>query len=197
MIGMILIYTFTILISLAKFKFSFNVLVKMYTIADIFERILTTVHHHVIDDDIQRYNEDFSKMLSFKDANEFSKFHEVSESIASVFMQKKIGVFVMLYETLAFCIRFHQNYSLKGVNPRMISDAINEMPHSSGEPTFLIGSDNIGAGFGWKQVQSIEAEDEVEIFPLIDFEGICIYYALPQKKKESVFSLGSYRNHFS
>lgn len=153
----------------------------MNIVSNIYVRIITTAHHIITKDDINNYNEDFTGLLTFKNQENYQKFHEVGESIASILLQKKLGVFVMAYDTIAFCIRFHSNYSFSRINLRMISDSLRDIPSSSGDPIFMIGADDLAGGFGWKPVQPFQTEEEAEIFPIIDFKRICIYYAISKK----------------
>lgn len=155
--------------------------------ARVFQSILTTAHHIISGDDIDNYYEGFNGMLSFKDPTLFAHYHEIGESIASILFQKKIGVLIMAYDTLAFCLRFQKNCSFHSLNLRLIAYSLKDLPKSTGDPIFLAGLNSVSVGFGWVPVLVEDFEEKAEIFPLIDFEGICIYYATPKKARSFDF----------
>jgi hypothetical protein len=84
----------------------------------------------------------------------------------------------MAYDNVAFCMKFMTDGWLDHVNPRIISEALNELPQSSGMPQFLIGTDEPSVGLGWICAERDDDRVRAEIFPLVEFPSMCLYYAL-------------------
>ena len=145
--------------------------------ATLFERILAKAHHQISGDGLGSYNTDFSGLLIPRDPELKAVFREIAESMAALVAKQRINVFVMFYDDVAFCIRFHPTIPLGKINVRMTAEALEELPRSSGRPHFIIGSNEPTRGMSWVEVATDDEEKKAEIFPLIDFEGVCFYYA--------------------
>ena len=148
----------------------------MKSSATLFERIIAKAHHQISGDDIAGYNTDFSGLMIPRNPDLKAQFREVATSLMSLLSRQKVNVLVMFYNDVAFCIRFHANVPLSKVNVRMVAESLEELPKSSGEPRFIIGSNESTAG-NWIEVATDDEERQAEIFPLIDFDGVCFYYA--------------------
>ena len=149
----------------------------MRATATLFERILAKAHHQISGDGLGSYNTDFSGLLIPRDPELKALFREIAESMAALVAKQRINVFVMFYDDVAFCIRFHPTIPLGKINVRMTAEALEELPRSSGRPHFIIGSNEPTRGMSWVEVATDDEEKKAEIFPLIDFEGVCFYYA--------------------
>ena len=156
----------------------------------IFERIIATVHHQVSGDDISSYNTDFSGMLIPRDPQKITEYREIASSLMSLLEKDKVAVFVMFYETLAFCARFRTGVAVD-VNVRMIAEGLKELPQSTGEPHYIIGSNEATRGMCWNQVDVDDEGLSCEIFPLVDFESVCFYYAKPKEEHQLLQNLSS------
>jgi hypothetical protein len=150
----------------------------MNTAVSFFESVITKAHQQISGGDLTMYNLDFAGLLSPRDPELLALFHEVATSLAVLFTEKKLRSFVMFYDTIAFCMRFHEKSSLEKVNPRMIADCLNLLPQLEGMPSFVIGTDVPTYGFGWNEAQ-IDRDHSLRavIFPLLDFPGVCLYYS--------------------
>jgi hypothetical protein len=98
------------------------------------ERVITKAHHQISGDDSSLYNLDFTGLLTPRDPAVLQHFREVASSLSVLFHEKKVLTFVMFYDTIAFCMRFHTKSTLDKVNPTMIADALNDLPRSEGFP---------------------------------------------------------------
>ena len=149
----------------------------MRAAVSVFERIFAKAHHQISGDDLKNYNTDFTGLLISRDSEMKATFHEISQSLMTLFERGMVNVFVMFYDEVAFCVRFCKNGTLSRLNPRMIAEALLDLPQSKGKPEFIIGSDEATCGMSWTQVDVYDEAMSAEIFPLIDFEGVCFYYA--------------------
>lgn len=150
----------------------------MNLIGNLLERIITKAHQVISGQPISSYKLDFSNLLYSKDPELSKLFHHVGNSAAYLAVNKKLRTLVMEYDTLCFCIRFTANNNWNDLNLRMISESIEEIPQSTGHPTFVAGTEEPTSGAGWKfSPRCTDTEVSAEIFPLIDFEGLCFYYA--------------------
>lgn len=150
----------------------------MNFLGNLIERIITKAHQVISGEPISSFNLDFSNLLYAKDQELSKLFNHVGYSAAYLAMNKKLGTLVMAYDTLCFCMRFMPNNKWNDLNLRMISESIEVIPRSTGHPIFVAGTDEQTMGAGWKfNPRYTETQVNAEIFPLIDFEGVCFYYA--------------------
>jgi hypothetical protein len=156
-----------------------------------FERLIATVHRQISGDDFTEYNLDFSGFVIPRVPELRDQYHDVAQSLSVLFQSKKLRSFVMFYETVAFCMRFKDDNTLDRVNPRMIAEVVTGLPPCPGNPTFLIGTEEPTIGFGWKQASSDSEGIGAEIYPLLDFPNLCLYYARPLGETRPIASHGS------
>jgi hypothetical protein len=149
----------------------------MLATARFFERVIAKAHHQISADDPSLYSLDFAGLLTPRDPALRQHFREVASSLSALFAEKKVLTFVMFYDTVAFCMRFHSKSTLEKVNPAMVAEALSDLPRSGGAPSFVIGTNAPTYGFGWREAHADDEELKAEIFPLLDFPGVCLYYA--------------------
>lgn len=144
---------------------------------DIFLRIVSLAIHKMLKDDEDLYVQDYSKMLYPKDKFQFQIYQNICQSAAKLLMGKKLKIFIISLDTVAFCLKFNNNFTFQGINIRQLSDALNELPESSGIPQFILGTTDEIQGYHFEPCDLIETSSQIEIFPLIDFENVCVFTA--------------------
>ena len=165
----------------------------MNTLTRLFERILTKAHHQIIQDDPRLYTEDLSHLLYFKDMEMRKVFIQISSSVSRFYLSKKLLTLIMAFDTIAFCMRFKPNNNRLSVNVKLIDDAMSELPKSTGTPVFLIGTTEKTNSYGWEAIEFLNSDSNCEIFPLIDFDDVSIYWA--QKQSDRTYNYSQFYSY--
>ncbi|KAH0792908.1 hypothetical protein GPJ56_003172 [Histomonas meleagridis] len=94
----------------------------------------------------------------------------------------------MAFDTIAFCMRFKPNNNRMSINVKLIDDSMSDLPKSSGDPVFLIGATDKISSYGWEPIEYLNSQPNCEIFPLIDFDDVSLYWAKTQDEGAINFS---------
>ena len=144
---------------------------------NVFLRIISKVHQKISSDNEENYDEDSTKMLFPRNKETLSMLSSASESAAVLYIRKKLINFMIVYDAVAFCIRFDKECTLKDVNMRLLASSLDDLPSSTGEPHFLYQTTEETTGWGLNVSDYDDNGSPVEIFPLCDFEHVCFYTA--------------------
>jgi len=142
---------------------------------DVFFRIISKVHEALSDEDIGEVSNDFTGLCYILDENYRSTFIKASKILTSLFLTKQIINFVMAYDEVVFCMRFNDQWSLKGVNLSLLATALKDLPKSKGYPEVIFGTNETIIMEGLKNVELSSDNNENEIFPIVDFPNLCCF----------------------
>lgn len=149
----------------------------MNAVRNLFLRILSKAHQKISKDDEENYDEDSSKMLFPRNKELLEELYKVSASAATIYMQKKLVCLLAVYDSVAFCIRFDKECTFSGTNIRLLSSYLDDLPSSTGRPHFIYQTTQEMDGWNIKAADFDDSGATVEIFPVCDFEHVCIYTA--------------------
>ena len=156
----------------------------MNVFSDLFLRIFSKAHQIISNDNEENYILDFNDLFFPKDEKIILFFKNTCNIASILFLRKKLKTILLVYDSIAFCVKFSKKFSLKGVNPKQLASYMNELPQSTGYPKFFFGTDEEIVGWGLEKVKFINENYPVEIFPLCDFPDICFFIAsVPKTSK--------------
>ena len=144
---------------------------------NIFLRILSKAHQRISKDDEENYDEDSSKLFFPRNPELLEELTKVAESAATIYTQKKLVCLLVVYDSVAFCIRFDKECTFKGTNIKLLSSYLDDLPSSTGSPHFVYQTTEEMEGWNINATDFDESDATVEIFPVCDFEHVCIYTA--------------------
>ena len=121
----------------------------MNTITNLFLKIITTAHQHITGAPIEEYVTDYSGLLIPKNPELFSLFQGIIESLSILISDGKVSTFLMVYDSIVFCMKFHDEFVFSGVNTKLLANSLNDLPHSTGEPNFFYSSHVKHLGYDW------------------------------------------------
>ena len=144
---------------------------------NVFLRIISKVHQKVSSDNEDNYDEDSTKMLFPRNKDTLELLSQAAESASVLYIRKKLINFMIVYDSVAFCIRFDKECTFKDVNMRLLASSLDDLPSSSGKPRFLYQTTEETTGWGLNVSDYDDNGSPVEIFPVCDFEHVCFYTA--------------------